>query len=219
MTKTAGILAAAAAVVLAAPANAQICAGYPTGDRGMYFGGRADFPENFNSYGVEANYNFSGPLGVYGGLNVLSSDDEEPGDEDDNEDELYAGVAFEAASLGLMIGPRVSACVVGEVRNISDDDVSYTEFPIGVGIGASLGVPGVPVSGYVQPQVVITRISVDDLDDETETNFGIKAGATLGLGMFTVGGEVRQLFIDEDEDLIGVIRNETTFGIRVGIRL
>lgn len=217
MKKTAGFLAAAAAVALAVPAQAQICAGYPTGDRGMYFGGRADFPENADSYGVEANYNFSGPLGVYGGLNVISGEDDGgPGDEDESLDELYAGVAFEAANLGLMIGPRVSACLVGEVRNMSEDGVTYNEFPIGLGIGASLGVPGVPVSGYVQPQLVISRISIDGVGDETDTNFGIKAGANIGFGLITVGGEVRHLFIDE-EDL--VLRDETTFGIRFGIRL
>ncbi len=214
-TATAGFLAVAATVAFAASAEAQICAGYPTGDRGMYFGGRVDFPENVDSYGVEANYNFSGPLGVYGGLNVLSAEDD-AGDDDDSVDELYAGVAFEAASLGLMIGPRVSACLVGEVRNMSEDDVSYTEFPIGLGIGASLGVPGIPVSGYVQPQFLISRVSVDDVDSETETSFGIKAGANIGFGLITVGGEVRHLFIDED-DL--VLRDETTFGIRAGIRL
>ncbi len=214
MKKTAGFLAAAAALALAAPVQAQICAGYPTGDRGMYFGGRADFPEGVDSYGVEANYNFSGPLGVYGGLNVIS--DEDGADDDESLDELYAGVAFEAANLGLMIGPRVSACLVGEIRNMSEDGVTYNEIPIGLGIGASLGVPGVPVSGYVQPQVVISRFSVDDVGDETDTNFGVKAGANIGFGLITVGGEVRHLFIDE-EDL--VLRDETTFGIRVGIRL
>ena len=217
MTKTAGILAAVATVAFAGTAQAQICAGYPTGDRGMYFGGRADFPENADSYGVEANYNFSGPLGVYGGLNVISAEEEGLVDaEDESLDELYAGVAFEAANLGLMIGPRVSACLVGEVRNMSEDGVTYNEFPIGLGIGASLGVPGVPVSGYVQPQLVISRISIDDVGDETDTSFGIKAGANIGFGLITVGGEVRHLFIDE-EDL--VLRNETTFGIRAGIRL
>jgi hypothetical protein len=214
MTKTAGFLAVAATVAMALPVQAQICAGYPTGDRGLYFGGRADFPDNADSYGVEANYNFSGPLGVYGGLNVLSAEDEEDGDE--SVDELYAGVAFEAASLGLMIGPRVSACLVGEARNMSEDGVSYQEFPIGLGIGASLGVPGIPVSGYVQPQLVISRIDVDDLDiDETDTSFGVKAGANVGFGLITVGGEVRHLFID-DEDLF--LRDETTFGIRAGVR-
>lgn len=213
----AGFLAAVATVAFAGSAQAQICAGYPTGDRGMYFGARADFPEDLDSYGVEANYNFSGPLGVYAGLNVISAEDEVDG-EDDSEDELFAGVAFEIASLGLMIGPRVSACLVGEVRNISDEGLSYNEIPIGFGVGASLGVPGIPVHGYVQPQLVITRVELEGFDSETETNFAVKAGAFFGLGMVAVGGEVRHIFMSDD-DLIRILRNETTFGIRVGIRL
>ncbi|HEY0037965.1 MAG TPA: hypothetical protein VGB66_14810 [Longimicrobium sp.] len=210
----AGVFTAVATLAFAGTAQAQICAGYPSSDRGFYFGGRVDFPEEVDSYGVEANYNFSGPLGVYAGLNVLSDEDGEEG-EDNSLDELYAGVAFEALSLGLMIGPRVSACAVGEVRNISEDGLNYTEIPLGVGIGASLGIPLVKAAGYVQPQVVFTRASFED-NDETDTNFGIKAGATLGLGLVTVGGEVRHMFLSDDALSI---RDETTFGIRVGIAL
>lgn len=211
----AGLVAAFATVALANTAEAQICAGYPSSDRGFYFGARADFPEDLDSYGVEANYNFSGPLGVYAGLNVLSVEDGTEG-EDNSEDELYAGVAFEAASLGLMIGPRVSACGVAELRNVDfGDDLSYTEIPVGIGIGASLGIPMVEAAGYVQPQVVFTRFSLGD-ESESETNFGIKAGANLGLGLVTVGGEVRHMFIDDDAL---TIHDETTFGIRVGIAL
>jgi hypothetical protein len=214
----AGLFAAVATVAFAGTAQAQICAGYPSSDRGFYFGARADFPEDVDSYGVEANYNFSGPLGVYGGMNVLSAEDGEEG-EDNSTDELFAGVAFEAASLGLMIGPRVSACAVGEVRNISEDGDSYTEIPLGVGIGASLGVPGVRAAGYVQPQVVFSMFDFEGEDVENETNFGVKAGATVGLGIVTVGGEVRHLFYNEDEDFVSLIRDKTTFGIRVGIAL
>ena len=213
---TAGFVAVAATLTLAGTAQAQVCAGYPTGDRGMYFGGRADFPENTDSFGVEANYNFSGPLGFYGGLNVISAEDSD----DDGRDELFAGVAFEVASLGLGIGPSVSICPVAELRSLDyPGDDSYTEIPIGLGIGGSLGVPLVPVSGYVQPQVVISKVNVGALD-ETETNFGVKAGANIGFGMLSVGGEVRHLFVD-DTDIVAAIpgRGDTTFGIRVGIRL
>lgn len=215
--KKAVLLAAAATVTLVGTAQAQVCAGYPSSDRGFYFGARADFPDDLDSYGVEANYNFSGPLGVYGGLNIISAEDEE-GD-DDSSDEYFAGVALEAPSLGLMIGPRISACAVAELRNISEDGDSYTEIPLGLGIGADLGVPGIPVSGYVQPQVVISNFDIEGLDADNETNFAIKAGANVGFGLVTVGGEVRHFFLDEDEDFTSVIRDETTFGIRVGIRI
>jgi hypothetical protein len=205
----AGLFAAVATLAFAGTAQAQICAGYPSSDRGFYFGARADFPDETDSYGVEANYNFSGPLGVYAGLNVISAEDGEEG-EDNSLDELYAGVAFEAASLGLMIGPRVSACAVGEVRNISEDGFGLTQIPLGVGVGASLGIPGIRAAGYVQPQIVFSRVEFGGEASDFENDFAIKAGVMGGVGLVTVGGELRHFFVDEAE---------TTFGIRVGIAL
>lgn len=204
--KKAALFAVLATAAFAGTAQAQVCAGFPSSDRGFYFGARADFPEDGDSYGVEANYNVAGPLGVYGGLNVLSGE----GDDDESINQYVGGVALEAPSIGMMVGPRVSACGVGEVRYISRDGFSLTEIPIGLGLGASLGVPGIPASGYVQPQVVFSRFKVEDLDSDTETDFGIKAGATLGFGLVTVGGEVRHVFRDEADP---------QFGIRVGIAL
>ncbi|HWK90275.1 MAG TPA: hypothetical protein VNP72_09775 [Longimicrobium sp.] len=207
-----GLCAAVAVLALASPAQAQICAGFPSVDRGFYFGGRVDFPDDFDSFGVEANYNAAGPLSVYGGVNVLSGE----GDDDESENEFVAGVAFETASLGMMIGPRVSVCPVVELSylNIGDDtgDVTFMTIPIGLGIGASLGVPGIGLSGYVQPQFVISRAEFDTplLDDtETETDFGIKAGVFAKFSMISVGGEVRHIFIEDGPDPV--------FGIRVGI--
>jgi hypothetical protein len=211
------LLAAAATATLAGSVQAQICAGYPSPERSFYFGARADFPEDLDSYGAEANYNLSGPLGVYAGLNIVSAEDDE-GD-DDALDEYYGGAALEFSSLRLMAGPQASGCVVGEVRFIGEDGDSYTEIPVGLGIGATLGVPGVPVSGYVQPQVVFSIIDTEILGSESETNFAIKAGANVGFGLVTVGGEVRHMFLEADEDFSGLYRDETTFGIRVGFRI
>jgi hypothetical protein len=212
MKKSAGLLAALATVAFAGSAQAQICAGFPTADRGFYFGGRADFPEGGDSFGVEANYNASGPLSVFGGLDVVSTE----GVDDSDQNVYRAGVAFELASLGMMIGPRVSACPVVEVAWASEDDVTAMQIPIGLGIGASLGLPvGPTVAGYVQPALVISRLDVPDdavlLEDESSTDFGIKAGVLVGFGMITVGGEVSHLFVDNAPD--------PTFGIRVGIRI
>lgn len=208
---TAGFLAALATVALVAPASAQICAGFPISDRGMYFGGRADFPDGGDSFGVEAAYNASGPLAVFGGLNVVSVEDV-----DDSDTNVYrAGVAFEVASLGLMIGPRVSVCPVAEVNWVSEEDVTLMQIPIGIGIGGSLGIPiGPSVSGYAVPALVITRLDVPDDDpifeDQTETDFGVRAGVNVGFGLFSVGGELQHVFVDEADPV---------FGIRVGIRL
>jgi hypothetical protein len=203
MKKAAGLLAALAAVALAAPVQAQICAGYPSSDRGFYFGGRADFPEGMDSYGVEANYNASGPLGVYGGLNVVSLDVVD----DSGSNVFFAGAALEIASLGAIIGPEVSVCPNVEVQFTDEDDAGFA-VPIGLGFGGSLGTPGVAIHPYVNPQLFIIRSGGDD--SETETEFGGKAGVMLGIGMFSVGGEVQQIFADNSDPV---------FGIRFGLRI
>jgi len=200
MKKKAGLLAALATVALAGTAQAQICAGYPSSDRGFYFGGRADFPENLDSFGVEANYNAFGPLGVYGGLNVVSIEDVD----DSDVNQFFVGAAFEIASLGAMIGPEVSVCPNVEVQ-FSDEDDAGTIIPIGIGFGGSLGTPGVAINPYVNPQLVIFNG-----DGDTETEFGARAGVMVGVGMISVGGEVRHYFIDGADP---------TFGIRFGVRI
>jgi hypothetical protein len=201
--KKAIVLAAVATAALAGTAQAQVCAGFPSSDRGFYFGGRADFPEAIDSYGVEANYNASGPLGVYGGLNVRSLEDV-----DDSDVNIFnVGVAFEVASLGAMIGPQVSVCPNVEVQFTDDSDDGQI-IPIGLGIGGNLGTPALAIQPYVNPQLIIFRSGGDD--SETETEFGARAGVMLGFGMFSVGGEVRHYFIDESDPV---------FGIRFGVRI
>ena len=211
MKKTAVLLSAVASVALVTTAQAQVCAGFPSSERGFYFGGRADFPEGGDSYGVEAAYNASGPLSVFGGLNVVSGE----GEDDESVNTYRAGLAFEIASLGLMIGPRVSVCPTAEVNWASENDVTLMQIPIGVGIGADLGVPiGPSVSGYVVPALYVSRLDVPDDDpifeDQTETDFGVRAGLNVGFGLITVGGEVQHVFVDESDPV---------FGIRVGVRL
>lgn len=198
--KKAMLLAAAATVALSGAAQAQICAGYPSSDRGFYFGGRADFPEARNSFGVEANYNASGPLGVYGGVNVVSVEDL------DNSDTnvYFVGAAFEVASLGAIIGPEISVCPNVEVQ-FTDDDDGGQAIPIGLGFGGSLGTPGVAIHPYVNPQLLILTGNGD-----TETEFGGRAGVMLGIGMFSVGGELRHVFVDGADPVVGI-----RFGVRI----
>ena len=211
--KKAMILAAAATAALAGTAQAQVCAGFPSSDRGFYFGGRADFPDGGDSYGVEAAYNASGPLSVFGGLNVVSAED--AGDDDESINVYRVGAAFELASLGMMIGPNVSVCPTAEVNWFSESDVTLMQIPIGVGVGVDLGVPvGPSISAYAVPALVISRLDVDDdnpiFEDDSQTDFGIRGGLNVGFGLFTVGGEVQQVFADDTDPV---------FGIRVGVRL
>lgn len=198
--KKAMLFAAAATVALAGSASAQICAGFPSSERGFYFGGRADFPDALDSFGVEANYNVSGPLSVYGGLDVVSIEDV-----DDSDFNVYrVGAAFDVASLGAMIGNGVSVCPNVEVQ-FTDEDDSGQVIPIGLGFGANLGSPSMTISPYVNPQLVIFNG-----DDDSETEFGVRGGVMLGVGMFSVGAELNKLFVDE---------SDAVFGIRFGVRI
>ena len=206
MKKTAaGLLAVVISVALPAALPAQICAGFPTSDRGLSFGARADFPEGLDSWGVDASYNASGPLSVFGGMNVVSVEDL-----DDSDFNIFnVGVAFETPAIGLMIGPRVSACPQVEFV-FSDEDGSGWAVPIGLGVGGTTGTPGVQIMPYVVPQLVI--VNQENLldEDETSVDFGFKGGAMLGMGTFFIGGEVRHTFEDGADPV---------FGIRAGIRL
>lgn len=198
-----GIVAAVAAVGFAQVAEAQICAGFPSSERGFYFGARADFPEDLDSFGVEANYNAAGPLGIYGGLNVISLE----GFEDSDFNFFNVGVAFEVASLGAFIGPQVSVCPVVEFHTTDLDDTGYA-IPIGLGFGGDLGTPALSIQPYAVPQLFI--INSGGTNSENSTEFGFRGGVMVGLGMFTVGGELQHIF-EENSDPV--------FGIRAGIRL
>ena len=204
-----GVLAAVAALGVTQVAEAQICAGFPSSERGFYFGGRIDFPPaDVSSLGVEAAYNAAGPLSVFGGLNVLSHDHD---GETDTVNQFRVGAAFELAQLAAMIGPRVSTCPMVEARWMSEDGSTYMEIPVGLGIGADMSFGTGPTLGaYVQPQIVFLRITDDVVPTVTDNNFGITAGVMAGFGQITVGGELRQVF---------ETGSDPVFGIRVGLRL
>jgi hypothetical protein len=194
------------ASMLASPAAAQICASFPTMERQFSFGASLGFPEGGDQWGVEASYNFLGPLAFFGGMDVFSA---EGGDESD--ETFYGGASFGADSL-LSLPANLSACLVGRVGYNGFEGGSSIQVPLGFGVGTTLSVtPTTPVMVYVIPQFIISRFSVDALDiDETETDIGLQAGGMAGFGMFFGGAEVRHVFTDG---------GDTTFAIRAGIRL
>lgn len=207
-----GILTAVSAVTFVGTAGAQICAGYPTADRGLSFGARADFPDKLDSFGVEASYNASGPLSVFGGLNVVSVEDVD----DSDQDVYFVGAALETPSLGAMIGPTVSVCPQARFEYLDIEGGSAYNIPIGLGFGTTLGstLGGASISPYVIPQLVISRFEADDIGgvdgaSESDTNFGVRGGALLGFGQVYVGGEVNFLAGDN---------SDAVFGIRAGLR-
>jgi len=199
------LMATVATLSLANGASAQICAGNPNGPLGLFFGGRAATSDGDSRFGAEAGVRIPGGLGLSGGVDVYTAGDAT--------NEYFGRAAMEVASLGLMIGPKVSACPQIEARHADLGDASLTTVPIGIGIGAGLStLVGPSVQGYVIPEVVVTRASFDDpaIDDDTSTNFGFRGGAIVGFGTFFLGGEIEHTFRDGAEPV---------FGLRAGIKI
>lgn len=204
-------IAVMAAATLAGSAQAQVCASYPTVDNGFSLGGRIDFPDDLDSFGVEGSYNARGPLSVFAGLNVISLD----GADSEGEDVYFAGLAFETPQLASTLGPQFSVCPQARVQYLDTEIGSFVDIPVGLGIGATLATSpgGATISPYVIPQVVFSRFNSDSdpgVDaDGSDTNFGVRGGALVTLGMFYVGGEVNFLAADN---------SDSVFGLRAGVR-
>jgi hypothetical protein len=214
MKKTTLAAALLAAATLSGSAQAQVCAGFPTVDRGFSLGGRLDFLDGENSFGVDASLNAAGPLSIFGGLNVLP--DDETITADDRDDLLFAGLALETPSIGAMLGRSVSACPQARAEFGAFGGLDYLRVPVGLGFGGTFATSpaGPTLSPYVIPQVVFTRVSVFDAN-ESETEFGVRGGALLTFGMFYVGAEANYVGGRFNYPAWG---KDTTLGLRAGVR-
>jgi hypothetical protein len=204
-------LASFASASLAGSAAAQLCAGFPTVDGGGSVAARYQTNDGTDAFGVEASYNPRGPLSLSGGLDNISE-----GGED--ETLWFAGVALELPRVAASMGPRVSACPQVGIRYADVESViTITQFPIGFGIGTSVDTKSSTSLGlFVVPQLLISHISVegelqDFIEDDTETDFGVRGGAVVGFGQFFVRGELEHNFTADGA--------EPTIGIAAGIRL
>ncbi|HYJ78742.1 MAG TPA: hypothetical protein VEW03_03995 [Longimicrobiaceae bacterium] len=208
-TKTqAGLLAALAAVSMATAAGAQICVGFPTGDRQFTLGVGLLFPQGAQAgdvWHVEGSANPLGPLGLFGSVTFF--DDGLAGAQS-----YAAGVAWELVPVA-----PAGACPTASVENVDLEGVG-TAFAIPVGIGFGADVPmsrTVSLNPYLVPAVIFSRFDPDDglfpgADSESETDFGVSGGVVVSFRTFFFGGTVQHVF-DGDSD--------PTFGVRAGIRL
>ena len=207
--RTVGVLGALAALLLAGAAGAQVCAGLPSGDGGVTLGGRKDFPEGTDSWGIETSYNFHGPFSLFAGVDVFTENDF-PGREI-----FRGGVAVELPGVAVSPTSGAPACLMVEAAYVDQDFLQITEVPIGLGLGIDLSSPsGVALLPYVIPQLVITSLNFDSgalpqFSDETEFDFGARGGALVTYGKVYLGGEFRHVFADGADP---------AFGIRAGIR-
>ena len=213
-----GTLLVAVLSLCAAPAAAQICAGYPTVDDQFSFGGHFGFPEAGEQWGLDGSFNFPGMVSLFAGFQMASFDDD-----DDWFDTYHGGIALDPLipSVGLGGASRLSICPVAEVRYGDTDNGSLWEFPLGLGFGANFPVAsGVGLAPYVIPQLVIHHFDGDDdlgVDSESDAQFGIKGGllANFGIGGFGsvfVGGELSHVFTEIDTDPVFALRAGVAFG-------
>jgi hypothetical protein len=174
ITAAAGVFAL---LVMAAPAAAQICSGYPTLPGQTSVGLRASFPTGGTSIGVEASRNWRNPLGVFANLNLLMPDD----DELDNQTVAGLGFAYEVTEMLPAVPQWLSVCPVAAVT-VQGGDATTLTFPLGVGFGSSFEVAdGFAIKPFIMPQFVLTRVSVDDVT-VSDNNFGFGAGAFASFG-------------------------------------
>lgn len=210
MKKTTWGLAAAAALLVAGSASAQVCAGFPIAENQGSIGGLASFPSGVNNFGVEGAFNFRGPFSANAGY-IRS---EETGGGGDSQDVFRVGAALDISSATAGILPGVSVCPNVRADFASESDVNSYLIPIGLGLGVSvpMGSQGMSLSPYAIPAAYIFHISGEtagiDFSD-TETKFGIRGGADLNVDRFYFGGTVEWVNLP-DQDAV--------FGVRAGIR-
>ena len=201
---TSALAAAAAALVLAGSASAQVCAGFPTHDGQGSIGAFANFPSGFDQYGAEVSYNTTGPFAINGGF-IYSSDD------DENLSTFRVGAAYDLAPLVGSLLPGISICPNVRADYTSDAGITLWEVPIGVGFGATLpvGSPDMTLTPYVIPALVWQRFNAGAALKETETDFGIRGGVDLNFDRFFLGGMVE--WVDQTG-------SDAVFGVRAGIK-
>jgi len=205
MKKTmSGLAAAAAALVLAGSAGAQVCAGFPTADGQGSIGALANFPSGFDQYGAEGSYNMVGPFALNAGF-IHSTDD------GDDLNTFRVGAALDAGSfLGALL-PGISICPNVRADHTSEEGVTLWTVPIGLGLGASLpvGSPDMTLTPYVIPALVWQRFDAGGGIDESATEFGVRGGADLNFDRFFLGGLV---------EWVNNSAQDAVFGVRAGIK-
>lgn len=211
--------------VAASPADAQVCAGFPTLQGQTSVALSSSFPQDADRFGGEASANIAGPLAVFGAYERTTSRVQEG----QHANTYTAGAALEVSDR--FRGPfflGLSACPVvqGSLTRLQGADV--WQVPLGVGFGSRIELDPtgrLELMPYAVPQLVWTRVDFDGtpadgilgpvfggpatLEDQERTDLGIRTGVMVGAGRFFLGGEFENVF---DDELSG------TFGLRAGLR-
>jgi hypothetical protein len=212
----------ALSTLAAAPAAAQVCNGFANAPGQLAVAASAHFPEELNSFGAEASYNFRNPLAVNAGYRNTTARGEAGGEALHS---LIGGVSAEFVALGRGSATPVSVCPSAQFAHSFTTGVKLYEVPLGVGFGTSIPLAGrgVQLHPYVMPQLVFGRVDLDVVDEvEFSSDWSsvamVRGGAMVSFDRFYVGGELMHAF-DGDAFASEAGGNSTVFGLRIGFRM
>jgi hypothetical protein len=182
--------------------QAQACVGFGNTAGQVAAAFTTSFPTGGNAFGVEAGYNFVGPLAVFGGISVNRPDS----DLVEDFTSAGAGVAFDLPALGAVFPIPVQACPTVAIRFANIDVTDFYSIPIGIGFATTLPVgEALALSPYIIPQINLFR----GPGGAGRSDFLLELGALLGFaGNFYAGANVNRLFLEEAESV---------FGLKIGV--
>jgi hypothetical protein len=188
--------------------DAQVCAGYAAMPGSLSAGANVANPPGGSSLGMEASYNFTNPLGVFGSFNLVRPEGEA------NHSIIGGGVSYEVTDFVPIVPAWLSVCPLAGVSLSSVNGASTLTMPVGMGFGTTIPIlPGaVDVMPFMAPQFVMTRVSVDDVS-MTDHNFGIGFGALARVSNLYAGVTAGKEFV-EAADIDVAFRAGVTIPLR-----
>lgn len=193
--------------ILTIPAQAQVT-GLPVRNAGLTggltIGGEVGFPGDDygggTAFGARAGLGL-GPIGFSAVVSHWNPD----GDGDGGN-----GVGG-YLNLKVFGGPLIplSVTLQGGAEYASQNGIKALHAPIGLGIGLRIPNPALAIKPWIAPRLDVVRTSGDNIDSDTETNFGISGGVDFSLlGGFGFGAAYDRVWAGD-----GV--NPSTFSVGV----
>jgi hypothetical protein len=182
----------------ASEAAAQACAGFPAAQGQFSLGARWSSSVGVltdgegTALGVEGSLNRFGRAAVFGVLNLIT-----PDDDGDQHAAVGVGAAYDITDMIPALPTWLNVCPVASVTYTQIDGNARFGIPLGIGFGASIGVPEGPFTlmPYAIPTFRLVRFGLDEIN--WENNFGIGFGALARFDMFYVGVEFDRMFVDD----------------------
>jgi hypothetical protein len=194
-TLSAVAFATTLALALPGQADAQTCAGYPAMPGALAAGASFASPPGGTSLGVEASYNYAGPMGSFAHFNLVT-----PEGDGERASIIGAGVSYDIAGFVPAIPTWLSTCPLAAVSVTRVDGT--TEFTIPVGVGFGMTIPlvadAIDIMPFAIPQFVLTRLSVEGATVR-DHNFGIGFGALARFANIYAGVTANRDFVEAAE--------------------